>query len=325
MNSERFAYKHYFASQVGDQDKKWAPHICCNRCRTSLLFWLDCKRKQMLFAVPMVWREQSDNVTDRYFCMTNIKGFSRKNKSKIFYPVCRSAIKPVPHDPDLPVPQPPTEKKDTLSVDEGASTSTESEEELIESDSSFQHESAPLLINQKRLNDLVRDLYLSKENVEVLGSRLQQWNLLEPGTTISSFRIRNQSLARYYASAENICYGKDVEGLMTELGCEDNPAHWRLFIDSSKTSLKAVLLHNGNIKPSIPVGYSILRKETYDTIKILLDILKYSKYNWKICSDLKVLSLLLGLQLGYTKHMCFLCLWNSRKDSSHYAVKVWPT
>ena len=23
--------------------------------------------------------------------------------------------------------------------------------------------------------------------------------------------------------------------------------------------------------------------------------------------------------------MCFLCLWNSREDSSHYAVKVWPT
>ena len=118
--------------------------------------------------------------------MTNIKGFSRNNKSKVSYPVCRSAIKPVPHDPDLPVPQPPTEKEDTLSVDEGASTSTESEKDLIESDPSFQHESAPFLINQKRLNDLVRDLYLSKENAEVLGYRLQQWNLLEPGT-ISSF------------------------------------------------------------------------------------------------------------------------------------------
>ena len=23
--------------------------------------------------------------------------------------------------------------------------------------------------------------------------------------------------------------------------------------------------------------------------------------------------------------MCFLCLWNSREDRSHYAVKVWPT
>ena len=60
-------------------------------------------------------------------------------------------------------------------------------------------------------------------------------------------------------------------------------------------------------------------------MKILLDILEYPKYNWKICSDLKVLSLLLGLQLGYTKHMCFLCLWNSREDSSYYAIKVWPT
>ena len=56
----------------------------------------------------------------------------------------------------------------------------------------------------------------------------------------------------------------------------------------------------------------------------ILDLLEYPKYNWKICSDLKVVSLLLGLQLGYTKHMCFLCLWNSRQDSSHYAIKAWP-
>ena len=139
-----------------------------------------------------------------------------------------------------------------------------------------------------------------KRMQKFLGSRLQQWNLLEPGTTISSFRIRNQSLSRYYASAENICYCKDIEGLMTELEYEQNSAHWRLFIDSSKTSLKAVLLHNGNIKPSIPVGYSILRKEIYDTMKILLDILEYPKYSWKICNDLKVVFLLLGLQLGYT-------------------------
>ena len=71
-------------------------------------------------------------------------------------------------------------------------------------DPSFQHESAPLFINQERLNDLVRDLYLSKEKAEILGSRLQQWNLLELGTTILSFRSRNQNLAGYYASAENM-------------------------------------------------------------------------------------------------------------------------
>ena len=49
----------------------------------------------------------------------------------------------------------------------------------------------------------MRDLYLSKEKAEVLGSRLQQWNLLEPGTTISFFRNRNQILAQHYASAQD--------------------------------------------------------------------------------------------------------------------------
>ena len=58
LNSKiRYAYKHYFACQVGNEDKKWAIHICCNHCGTSLLSWLDGKRKQMPFAVPMVWRE----------------------------------------------------------------------------------------------------------------------------------------------------------------------------------------------------------------------------------------------------------------------------
>jgi len=65
----------------------------------------------LLFPWCGVSRVISDHVTDCYFCMTNIRAFSRKNKSKISYPVCKSAIKPIPHDPDLPEPQPPTEKK----------------------------------------------------------------------------------------------------------------------------------------------------------------------------------------------------------------------
>ena len=42
------------------------------------------------------------------------------------------------------------------------------------------------------------------------------------------------------------------------------------------------------------------------------------------CADLKVVSILMGLQGGYTKYMCFLCLWDSRADSDHYVKKVWP-
>ena len=73
--------------------------------------------------------------------MTAIRGFSRKNKSKISNPVCKSAIKSVPYSPDLPLPQPPTEKENSLSVNACESTSTESEEESIELYPSFQHES----------------------------------------------------------------------------------------------------------------------------------------------------------------------------------------
>lgn len=51
---------------------------------------------------------------------------------------------------------------------------------------------------------------------------------------------------------------------MNELqpGCY-NPSEWRLFIDSSKESLKAVLLHNTNVYASIPVAYSVILDEDY--------------------------------------------------------------
>jgi hypothetical protein len=105
---------------------------------------------------------------------------------------------------------------------------------------------------------------------------------------------------------------------------EHRPDEWRLFIDSSKRSLKAVLLHNGNTLPSVPVGHSVHLKETYENMVILLNALKYEQYNWKICGDLKVIGLLMGLQGGFTKHCCFLCLWDSRATSKHYEQRIWP-
>lgn len=65
-----------------------------------------------------------------------------------------------------------------------------------------------------------------------------------------------------------------------------NPEEWRLFIDSSKTSLKAVLLHNGNEKPSIPIAHDVDRKEIYETMSSLLELIKYNEHKWKLCSDL---------------------------------------
>ncbi|GBL93977.1 hypothetical protein AVEN_76698-1 [Araneus ventricosus] len=65
-------------------------------------------------------------------------------------------------------------------------------------------------------------------------------------------------------------------------------------------------------------------KETYHNLKHLLEMINYSKYGWQICADLKVMSLLMGLQLGYTKYCCFLCLWDSRTIALHYIKRDWP-
>lgn len=39
---------------------------------------------------------------------------------------------------------------------------------------------------------------------------------------------------------------------------------------------------------------------------------------------LKLLLPLLGLRLGYTKHCCFLCMWDSRDRKSYYKKVEWP-
>lgn len=49
--------------------------------------------------------------------------------------------------------------------------------------------------------------------------------------------------------------------------------NWRLFIDASKSSLKAVLLHNGYNLPSVPVGYGAYMKESYEAMKFFLEII----------------------------------------------------
>ena len=57
----------------------------------------------------MVWREQRTISQTAFFCMTKISGFSKRTRSRIDYLDCLSAIKPVPHSLEYPVPQPPSE------------------------------------------------------------------------------------------------------------------------------------------------------------------------------------------------------------------------
>jgi hypothetical protein len=90
----------------------------------------------------------------------------------------------------------------------------------------------------------------------------------------------------------------DIDGLIETHN--HNPLDWWLFIDSSKLSLKAVLLHSGNTLPSIPIGHAVHNKVSYENMIILMEAINYDKLKWQICGDLKVINLLLGLQQGFT-------------------------
>ncbi|UYV78509.1 hypothetical protein LAZ67_16001816 [Cordylochernes scorpioides] len=88
-------------------------------------------------------------------------------------------------------------------------------------------------------------------------------------------------------SQENdLVYCNDVVSLMETLGHEHNTEEWRLFIDSSKVSLNAVLLHNGNKFPSVPIAQTFNMKESYESMKLLLKKVEYDRYSWKICDCL---------------------------------------
>jgi hypothetical protein len=65
-------------------------------------------------------------------------------------------------------------------------------------------------------------------------------------------------------------------------------------------------------------------KENYENMDLLLKTVSYSKYDWKICGDIKVTGLLLGMQSGYTTFCCFLCGWDSRAKDKQYKLRIDP-
>ena len=99
---------------------------------------------------------------------------------------------------------------------------------------------------------------------------------------------------------------------------------WRFFTDSSKRSLKCVLLRNGNKFAAVPIGYSTSLKKQYQNVKLVMDKIAYFDHNWIICVDLHMVNFLLRQQSGYTKLPRFLCQWDSKDDKKHWQQKEWP-
>jgi hypothetical protein len=93
---------------------------------------------------------------------------------------------------------------------------------------------------------------------------------------------------------------------MAAMNIRYNPEEWRLFIDSSTHSLKAVLLHKDKALSSVPVACAVHKQETQETMEGILSCVNYNIYQSCICGDFKVTAILMGLQKGYTKFCYFL-------------------
>ena len=131
------------------------------------------KAKGLPFGIHMVWRKPKDYLNDCYFCMVNTKGIRKKNREITSSPSILSAIRLVLHSDEFS----PSRFNDFVSFEdeiefkdermeyEYKRTDTESEDSSSESQKRTSQQ-----FNQSELNDVVRDLDLSKEACEILAS-----------------------------------------------------------------------------------------------------------------------------------------------------------
>jgi outer membrane cobalamin receptor len=79
---------------------------------------------------------------------------------------------------------------------------------------------------------------------------------MKENVRISVYRKRHEDLIQFFKIKRGLAACTDIDGLMQTLNINHNLLDWQIFIDSSKLSIKADLLHNGKNLPSIPVGHS---------------------------------------------------------------------
>ena len=128
--------------------------------------------------------------------------------------------------------------------------------------------------NQENINDPIQEMALTKSDGELLISRSKQLNLLDDSVRITYQRKRHRSFSTFFFFRDGLCYCHCIRGLFKAIGILCNTSDWQLSIDSSSTSLKAVLMLNANNCPSI-LAHSVQTKENYKNVKILLSVLKY--------------------------------------------------
>ena len=135
-----------------------------------------------------------------------------------------SALRPVNHGEDIPIPKPPTNVDGRYSDSSDENMDNYEDPDDPDPTHTQQHSHDPHLIEQNEQNDLVRDLRLSRAQAELLGSRLQEWNPLAKSRPIrvSVFINRNLTLSRFFEMQDGMCICSDISTVMAKLGIVHN-------------------------------------------------------------------------------------------------------
>lgn len=318
-------YNYYFGAQMV-REVYWAPDIICKQCRTALHKWWNEKIYSLPFGRPMEWDDpvvhQSENC---YVCMNSdvfSNGYNSAKHRKKAYISVESAVIPLPHSDEYPVPKHPKKISPTFVT----SIPSASDDPITDPNYTSSEIEYPSLISQAHLDSIVKKLHLSQNYAEILARELKSVHVLGPGVKVTGYRHRQSQFMPYFTLSDDkqSAFCNNIEGLMNEMNIDRyEPEKWRIFIDSSKTSLKTVLLYeNSTIKP-VPILYAKNRTETYETMEWILRTVDYDRHQWRACCDLKVVTLLAGMQTGYTKYCCAFCTFDSRYKHNQYQKRDW--
>ena len=168
-----------------------------------------------------------DRLLFLYSSATSSRNYKEKKRT-VNCPNISCAIRPVPHTEHLPVPVPPQQYL-LDSDDEPTENQEKTPQPPTSTDADF---TAGLQCNefhritQEYLNDLIRDLDLPKTKAELLGSRLQQWNLLKENVRISVYRRRHEDLLQFLKIERGLVACTDIDGPMQTLNINHNPLDW---------------------------------------------------------------------------------------------------
>lgn len=347
---------------------------------------------------PMLWEKPNAAHTDCYACLVpNLLGKKTSDRLKIEYPEYprTSSRRPVwrsnnqtdeqhrtrsrsPHSPTrlqqahssfMPSPLPTRlqrEQEEAHSSPLVSSQSSHNSSPIVSSQSSGEQwkpntsDGTPQLWDQATLNDYCRELHLTKDSFEFLGSGLKNSNFLKPNVRTTVMRdinvlwgskfsytkivlvykqvrpdtdpdIISEEYDEDYENRDEItkeydlAHINDLEGLFDLFKVEHKSEDWRLFLDGSSSSLKAVLLHNDNTLPSVPLAYCRKLPEKYESIEKILELINYNRYKWEVIVDFKLINIISGLMGAASKYPCVHCLWDAKyKGPDKYTKTDWP-